>query len=97
MTGPRPLGSAAMVRLVAAREISSRLRDKNFIISSVVTVLVLVGLLGFQVAIDSGSDTIRVKVFLARDAVSGTITGTVTAAGGLSTAIPATPAQVDSG
>jgi ABC-2 type transport system permease protein len=62
MTGPRPLGSAAMVRLVAAREISSRLRDKNFIISSVVIVLVLVGLLGFQVAIDSGSDTIRVGV-----------------------------------
>ena len=62
MTGPRPLGSAAMVRLVAAREISSRLRDKNFIISSVVIVLVLVGLLGFQVAIDSGSDTVRVGV-----------------------------------
>ncbi len=52
MTGPRPLGSAAMVRLVAAREISSRIRDKNFIISSVVIVVALVGMLGLQVALE---------------------------------------------
>ena len=43
MSEPRPLGSAALVRLVAGREISTRLRDKNFIISSVVIVLVLIG------------------------------------------------------
>ncbi len=62
MTEPSDLGSAAMVRLVAGREISSRLRDKNFIISSVVIVLVLVAMLGFQVAINSGDDTVRVGV-----------------------------------
>jgi ABC-2 type transport system permease protein len=62
MSEPRSLGSAAMVRLVAAREMSSRLRDKNFIISSVVIVVVLVGMLAFQVAINSGSETTRVGV-----------------------------------
>jgi ABC-2 type transport system permease protein len=62
VTEPRGLGSAAMVRLVAAREISSRIRDKNFLISSVVIVLVLVGLLGFQVAVNSGTETVRVGV-----------------------------------
>jgi ABC-2 type transport system permease protein len=62
MTGPRSLGSAATVRLVAAREISSRLRDKNFIISSVVIVVLLVGILGLQVALDSGEETARIGV-----------------------------------
>jgi ABC-2 type transport system permease protein len=62
VTEPSDLGSAAMVRLVAGREISSRLRDKNFIISSIVIVLVLVAMLGFQVAINSGDDTVRVGV-----------------------------------
>ncbi|NEK57696.1 ABC transporter permease [Geodermatophilus sabuli] len=62
MTEPRDVGSAAMVRLVAGREISARVRDKNFIISSVVIILVLVGLLGFQVAVNSGSEQTRVGV-----------------------------------
>jgi ABC-2 type transport system permease protein len=62
MTEPRSLGSAAMVRLVAAREISSRIRDKNFIISSVVIVVVLVGILGLQVALNSGDETTRIGV-----------------------------------
>jgi ABC-2 type transport system permease protein len=68
MTEPRPLGSAALVRLVAAREISARLRDKNFIISSIVIIVVLVGLLAFQVAINSGSETTRVGVVTDRPA-----------------------------
>jgi ABC-2 type transport system permease protein len=59
---PRTLGSAALVRLVAGREISARVRDKNFIISSVVIVLVLVGILGLQVALNSGDDTTRIGV-----------------------------------
>jgi ABC-2 type transport system permease protein len=62
MSEPRTLGSAALVRLVAGREISARVRDKNFIISSVVIVLVLVGILGLQVALNSGDDTTRVGV-----------------------------------
>jgi ABC-2 type transport system permease protein len=61
-SGPRTLGSTALVRLVAAREISARIRDKNFIISSVVILFVLVGLLGFQVAMSSGEDETRVGV-----------------------------------
>jgi ABC-2 type transport system permease protein len=59
---PRGLGSAALVRLVAAREISARVRDKNFIISSIIIVLVLVGILGLQVAVNSGDDTTRIGV-----------------------------------
>jgi ABC-2 type transport system permease protein len=62
VTGPRPLGSAALVRLIASREISARLRDKNFIISSIVIIVLLVGTLGLQVVLNSGSDTTRVGV-----------------------------------
>ena len=60
MTGNRELGSAALVRLVAAREISARIRDKNFVISSVVILVVLLGLLGFQVAVSSDGESTRV-------------------------------------
>ena len=60
MSEPRGISSASMVRLVAAREVAARVRDKNFIISSVVIVLVLVGVLGLQVAFSSGSEEIRV-------------------------------------
>jgi ABC-2 type transport system permease protein len=61
-TEPRNPGSAALVRLVAAREISARVRDKNFIISSIVILLVLVGVLGFQVAVNSGNDQTRIGI-----------------------------------
>jgi ABC-2 type transport system permease protein len=59
---PRMLGSAALVRLVAAREISARIRDKSFIISSVVIILLIVGSIGFQVAITSGGEKSRIGV-----------------------------------
>ena len=62
MSEPRMLGSAALVRLVAGREISARLRDKNFIVSSVVILLVLIGILALQVALNAGSETTRVGV-----------------------------------
>ena len=62
MSEPQHLSSASLVKLVAAREISARVRDKNFVISSVVIILVLVGLLAFQVAINSGSEETRVGV-----------------------------------
>ncbi|MCA0144627.1 ABC transporter permease [Blastococcus sp. LR1] len=62
MSEPRTLSSTALVRLVAAREISARLRDKNFIISSVVILVILLGLLGFQVAVGSGENETRVGV-----------------------------------
>ncbi|TQN37621.1 ABC-2 type transport system permease protein [Blastococcus colisei] len=62
MSGPRTVSSASLVRLVAAREISARVRDRNFIISSVFILVVLVGMLGLQVALDSGSEETRVGV-----------------------------------
>ncbi len=58
----RPLGSGALVRLVAGREISTRLRDKNFIISSIVIIVVLIGVMAFQVVVGSGSDEGRLGV-----------------------------------
>jgi ABC-2 type transport system permease protein len=62
MTEPRSLSSAALVRLVALREISARIRDKNFIISSVVILVLLVGSLGLQVALSSGGAEARIGV-----------------------------------
>jgi ABC-2 type transport system permease protein len=50
------------VRLVAAREASTRLRDKNFIIGSIVIVVLLLGMMAFQVAAGSGSDEARIGV-----------------------------------
>jgi ABC-2 type transport system permease protein len=55
-------GSAGLVRLVAGREISARVRDRNFIISSVVILLLLIGTLGLQVALGSGGEATRVGV-----------------------------------
>lgn len=60
MTEPRTPSSSALVRLVAAREVSARIRDKNFIISSVFILVLLVGVLGLQVALGSGADRSRV-------------------------------------
>jgi ABC-2 type transport system permease protein len=60
VTEPRDLGSASLVGLVAKREISARIRDKNFIISSVVILLLLLGSLGLQVALDSGPEESRI-------------------------------------
>ncbi|WP_104525319.1 ABC transporter permease [Blastococcus atacamensis] len=60
MSASRTPGSAGLVRLVAAREISARLRDKNFIISSVVILVVLLGAMGMQVALGSGGDSTRI-------------------------------------
>jgi ABC-2 type transport system permease protein len=62
VSAPQDVGSAAMVRLVAGRELSARLRDKNFIISSVFILVLLLGTLGLQVALNSGSEQTRVGV-----------------------------------
>ena len=61
-SGPRTPGSAALVRMVAAREVSSRLRDKNFIVSSVVILVLLLGMMGFQVAVSGGDEPSRLAV-----------------------------------
>lgn len=52
--------SASLVRLVAAREVATRIRDKGFIISSVVILLVIVGAMLFQVLANSGDAESRV-------------------------------------
>ncbi|MCV2489618.1 ABC transporter permease [Geodermatophilus sp. YIM 151500] len=59
---PRTPGSAALVRLVAAREAGTRLRDRNFLISSAFILLLLVGVLVFQIVLNSGSDQTRIGV-----------------------------------
>ncbi len=64
MTGPVPRepSSATLVRLVAARELTTRARDKGFIISSVVILLIIVGAMVFQVVVSSGGDESRIGV-----------------------------------
>jgi ABC-2 type transport system permease protein len=60
MSEPRTLRSASLVRLVASREISARIRDRNFIISSVVILVLLLGSLALQVALNSGTEESRI-------------------------------------
>jgi ABC-2 type transport system permease protein len=67
MTAPahsdvRPHTPAQLVRLVAGREISTRIRDKGFLIGSAVLIVLILGMLVFQVAINSGSDTTSIGV-----------------------------------
>lgn len=62
MTEPRTLSSASLVGLVARREISARIRDKNFIISSVVILVLLLGSLALQVVLGSGTEESRIGV-----------------------------------
>ncbi|MGY1621160.1 ABC transporter permease [Geodermatophilus sp. SYSU D00965] len=62
VTEPRTPSSAALVRLVAGREISSRIRDKNFIISSIVIIVLLLGAIAFNVAVSSGGNEGRLGI-----------------------------------
>jgi ABC-2 type transport system permease protein len=57
-----PNSAAAQVRLVAGREISTRIRDKGFLIGSAVLILLILGMLVFQVVINSGSNDSRIGV-----------------------------------
>jgi ABC-2 type transport system permease protein len=56
------VSSLALVRLVAAREISSRLRDKAFLISSAVILLLVIGSIALQVVLGSQATTEKVGV-----------------------------------
>ena len=62
MSEPRRPSGAGLVRLVAAREASTRLRDKNFLIGSLVMIVLLLGIIGLQVATRSGDDVARVGI-----------------------------------
>jgi ABC-2 type transport system permease protein len=55
-------GSGALVRLVAAREISTRLRDKTFLVSTGVILLLVLGAMVFQVLVASGASEEKVGV-----------------------------------
>ena len=57
-----PHTPAQLVRLVAGREISTRIRDKGFLIGSAVLILLIVGLLAFQVVMSNGADDTRIGV-----------------------------------
>ena len=59
---PRTPGSAALVRLVAGREVSTRIRDKTFLISSAVILLLVLGAMVFQVIVASGAGKLTVGV-----------------------------------
>ncbi|MGY5883816.1 ABC transporter permease [Modestobacter lacusdianchii] len=58
----KPHSPGQLVRLVAGREISTRIRDKGFLVGSAVLILLIVGMLVFQVVINSGEDTTRLGV-----------------------------------
>jgi ABC-2 type transport system permease protein len=58
----RPHTPAQLVRLVAGREISTRIRDKGFLIGSGVLIVLILGMLVFQVAINSGGDSTKLGV-----------------------------------
>jgi ABC-2 type transport system permease protein len=59
------VSSLALVRLVAAREISTRLRDKAFLISSAVILLLVIGSIALQVVL--GSQATKEKVGVVGD------------------------------
>jgi ABC-2 type transport system permease protein len=59
---PRQLGAAALVRLVAAREVSTRIRDKNFLISSAVLLVLIVGVTVFQAVLAGQGSTTTIGV-----------------------------------
>jgi ABC-2 type transport system permease protein len=62
MSEPRPLSSAALVRLVAAREVSTRIRDRAFLISTGVILLLVIGSLVFQAIVASNASKVTVGV-----------------------------------
>jgi ABC-2 type transport system permease protein len=62
VTAPRTPGSGELVRLVAGREIATRIRDKTFLISSAIILVLVLGGMVFQAVVSSGADEITVGV-----------------------------------
>jgi ABC-2 type transport system permease protein len=65
----RPPGSAALVRLVAGREVSTRIRDKTFLFSSAAILLLVLGAMIFQVVVASGASKVTVGIVGDRSAL----------------------------
>jgi ABC-2 type transport system permease protein len=59
---PKQLSSASLIRLVAGREISTRLRDKNFLISTAVLLILIIGVMVFQVILGSNASKSTIGV-----------------------------------
>jgi ABC-2 type transport system permease protein len=59
---PKQLGSATLVRLVAGREISTRLRDKNFLISTAVLLVLIIGVMVFQIIVNDNASKSMIGV-----------------------------------
>ena len=58
----KPHSPAQLVRLVAGREVLTRVRDKGFLIGSAVLIVIIIGLLVFQVAMASGANATKIAV-----------------------------------
>jgi ABC-2 type transport system permease protein len=59
---PKQLSSTSLIRLVAGREISTRLRDKNFLISTAVLLILIIGVMVFQVLVSSNASKSTIGV-----------------------------------
>src|SRR5690242_14252356 len=70
----RPPGSLALVRLVAAREVSTRLRDRTFLVSSVVILVLVLGAITFQAVAASRGSSVTVGVVGDRAALGPALT-----------------------
>ena len=62
MSEPKQLSSTSLIRLVAGREISTRMRDKNFLISTAVLLLLIIGLMVFQVIVNTNASKTTIGV-----------------------------------
>lgn len=81
MSAPRTPGQAALVRLVAGRELSTRVRDKTFLISSAVILLLVLGGMVIQVLVASGANKVTVGVVGDRAALQPALVAQGTAVG----------------
>jgi ABC-2 type transport system permease protein len=87
VTAPRSLSSTALVRLVAGREISTRIRDKTFLISSAVILVLVLGAMAFQVATASSAGDLTVGVVGDRSALQPALEAQGKAVGGTITVV----------
>ena len=88
MSEPRTPGSGALVRLVAAREISTRLRDRAFLVGTGVILLLVLGAMVFQVIVASGASEEKIGVVGDRTTLEPALTAQGVAIGVDVTVVP---------
>jgi ABC-2 type transport system permease protein len=69
VTAPGVPSAAALVRLVAGREVSTRIRDKTFLFSSAAILLLVLGAMVFQILVATGTRNTTVGVVGDRSAL----------------------------